>query len=407
MNTNRILSIGLFGSLVLLLGFGLDACRQREEVQPVQVTVQLQYPSEFSEQAGEGIAVRLENTSNGMVYESNSTNAGIAVFAAVLPGTYNISATISLDATQAQNITGVFNKAVTLNAAQNGARVTEPQNSFTLTLRGAPSGGLVIKEVYYTGSRTPSGGNYFSDQFVEIYNNSDEVIFLDGLYIADVWGVSGQINPSSQPTDFQNDPDNVYVNSVWQIPGSGQEHPIEPGKSIIIAQDGINHRTDPNGNPNSPVDLSNADWETYNERPDNRDIDSPTVPNLVRVYFTGGFDWLLTVFGSGVIIFRVDDFATLEEVIVPSSPTLQPRVKVPNGAVIDAFETLQNAESSSFKRIPVALDAGFTFATGTYTSESVRRKTATTVGERRVLQDFNNSTQDFQLLSAPTPRRFD
>ncbi|MNQ80536.1 hypothetical protein D3C85_955210 [compost metagenome] len=191
---------------------------------------------------------------------------------------------------------------------------------------------------------------------------------------------------------------------MWRIPGTGRQHPLAAGASIVIAQDGVNHK-EATLNPNSPVDLSNADWETYNERPDNRDADAPNVPNLEKLYFTGGFDWLLTVFGPGMVIFRTDDFSKLEKVAIPNS-TLPERIKIPNSLVIDAFEALKDANSASYKRVPVALDAGFVYASDTYTAESFRRKVSNTVGGRIVLQDTNNSGNDFVKLATPTPKKF-
>jgi hypothetical protein len=91
---------------------------------------------------------------------------------------------------------------------------------------------------------------------------------------------------------------------------------------------------------------------------------------------------------------------------VPGSTSTTQYVKIPNGIVIDAFEALKDANSASFKRIPVALDAGFVFASNTYTSESFRRKTKATINGRRVLQDTNNSATDFELLTKPTPKGF-
>jgi hypothetical protein len=80
--------------------------------------------------------------------------------------------------------------------------------------------------------------------------------------------------------------------------------------------------------------------------------------------------------------------------------------RVPVALVIDAFEALQNGNSGSFKRVPASLDGGFLFASGTYTSQSARRKVATTIGTRRVLQDTNNSANDFTMITPPTPRSF-
>ncbi|MNX37879.1 hypothetical protein D3C86_682000 [compost metagenome] len=320
-----------------------------------------------------------------------------------MPGTYNVSTTKALTAAQAQQLTGV-SQALQLNAAANDFLVNGGTGSLTLKLNGSAAGNLLIKEVYYTGSKTASGSTYFSDQFVEIYNNSAETIYLDGLCIADLYGNSGLINPTSPATPFQSEQENAYASNVWRIPGTGRQHPLAAGASIVIAQDGVNHK-EATLNPNSPVDLSNADWETYNERPDNRDADAPNVPNLEKLYFTGGFDWLLTVFGPGMVIFRTDDFSKLEKVAIPNS-TLPERIKIPNSLVIDAFEALKDANSASYKRVPVALDAGFVYASDTYTAESFRRKVSNTVGGRIVLQDTNNSGNDFVKLATPTPKKF-
>jgi hypothetical protein len=123
------------------------------------------------------------------------------------------------------------------------------------------------------------------------------------------------------------------------------------------------------------------------------------------VYFTGGFDWLITVFGPALVMFRTDDFAALEQVPVPDLPDgFAPRVKIPKTLLIDTFEALRDGESSSFKRIPAGVDAGFVFATDTYTGESFRRKFALAHDGRVILQDTNNSGNDFEKLSSPAPK---
>jgi len=388
--------------LVLLSMLALlwtSACED-DEVQPVDVMVQLTYPTDFSTQQVEsGITVTMNSSTGSNSYTAQTDASGAALFEGVIPGSYDVTATQALDAAQALTITGIFNDAINLNAASSVSVLASPVDgqNFSLELSGVPAGDLVFKEVYYTG--VPDF--YFSDQFIEIYNNSGEEIFLDGLYIADIWGASGQINPTTTPSAFVDDTDHVYANSVWQIPGSGEEYPLAPGQSIIIAQDGIDHTAE---NENTTVDLSTADWETFNQRDDNRDVDAPNVPNLERVYFTGGFDWLITVFGPALVIFRTDDFAALEQVQVPDLPdTFAPRIQIPNSLVIDTFEGLRDAESSSFQRIPAALDAGFVFATDTYVGESFRRKVALTEEGRTILQDTNNSGNDFERLDAPTP----
>ena len=370
------------------------------------VTVEAKYPSTFGQPLAVGATVTMTNSTDGNIKMATTDATGKAIFTDMLPGSYNITANKVLTASDAALLTGI-SSAITLNASQNSAVVAPAavNPTFELQLQGGAVGGLVIKEVYYTGSRTPSGGTYFSDQFIEIYNNATDTLYLDGLSIADAFGTAGLINPNSLPTAFNTDKDNVYVNSIWQIPGTGKQYPLAPGKSIIIAQDGVNHK-DATLNPTSPVNLSIAEWETFNERPDNRDVDAPNVPNLIRVYFTGGFDWLVPVFGPGLIIFK-SDFTKLEQVPIPgASATTSPRIKVPNSDIIDAFEALKDGSSVSFKRITTAVDAGFVFADDTYNMQSFRRKTSAVINGRRILQDNNNSTSDFEKIALPTPKGF-
>lgn len=395
-----------FYALPLLLSLTLGACSDStNEVQTFAVDVQVQYPSTYATTPATGARVLLTSTERTTSDTAVADAQGVARFTRVLPGNYVVSASRTLTPDEALTLTGQ-RTAVTLNAVEPVRSIlAAPTAPLATTLAGSRLGDLVIKEVYFTGSRTPSSGTYFSDQFIEIYNNSTDTIFTGGLLIADTYGVSGQINPSNVPTPFNTDAQNVYVSSIWQIPGTAQQRPLAPGQSLLIAQDGIDHRNDPNGNPASPVNLGNADWETYNERVDGRDLDSPTVPNLTRLTFRGGFDWLLTVFGPGVVIFRVDNPASLDSVIVPGTTSTY-ATRVPASAVIDAFEALQNGSSGSYKRVPDGLDAGFVFASGTYTSQSARRKVAATIGTRRVLQDTNNGTNDFTVLTPPTPRGF-
>ncbi len=392
-------------SFVVLTSLVFTSCKKDRfgGLASSDVTVSVTYPDSYSQQAASGATVTLTNTDDASVLTATTNSSGAALFADVLPGNYSISVKRTLTAAEAQPLTGI-STAISLNAAQANVTIAANQNpTYALQLQGSAAGSLLIKEVYYTGSKTPSGGTYFSDQFVEIYNNSTDTIYLDSLCIGDAYGNSGLINPSSLPTPFNTDNSHVYLSNVWRIPGTGQQHPLAPGKSILIAQDGVNHKEDAL-NPNSPVDLSAAEWETYNERPDNRDADAPGVPNLERLYFTGGFDWLLTVFGPGVVIFKAD-FATLEQTPVPGS-SLAARIKVPNAVVIDAFEALKDGSSGSYKRIPPGLDAGFVFADDTYNMQSFRRKVTTTINNRKILQDTNNSGEDFEKIATPTPKGF-
>jgi hypothetical protein len=375
------------------------------EVQTFAVDVQVTLPETYGQTAAANARVLLTSTERNVTDTAVADAQGVARFPRVLPGTYVIASSLALDPERAFALTGQ-RTALTLNALDPARTIlSAPPSPFVQRLSGSRLGDLVIKEVYYPASRTPSGGTYFSDQFVEIYNNATDTVFADGLLIADAYGPAGQINPTTVPTPLQSQTGSVFVSSIWQVPGTGRQYPLAPGQSLLIAQDGIDHRNDPNGNPASPVNLANADFETFNLRPDGRDLDSPAVPNLTRIVHRGGFDWLLAVFGPGVVIFRSTNVAALDSTLVPGT-TATWVTRVPNEIVIDAFEALQNGNSGAYKRVPAALDAGYVFSSGTYTSESARRRLATTIGTRRVLRDSNNSSADFEIITRPTPRSF-
>ncbi|WP_236979920.1 DUF4876 domain-containing protein [Membranihabitans maritimus] len=391
----------------LLASLWFASCEKDDGPRDGSVTVEVRYPENYGEEYAGSVEVKALNSLNQEESIRTTSAAGIAEFEKLTPGNYTFSTGVSLNESEAEELTGIGD-AIQLSALEMNVQVAAGNEVVvTLLLAGSPVGGLVIKEIYYTGSKTASGGNYFSDQFIEIYNNSTGIIYLDSLCIADVYGVSGLINSNNVPTEFQDDQDAVYVNSVWRIPGSGEDHPLAPGESIIIAQDGVDHTAE-ELNPLSPVDLSGADWETFNERADNRDADAPEVPNLERLYFTGGFDWLITVFGPGIVLFKANDFDKLERIPYPGyEDVLDPRIKIPADFVLDAFEALKDGNSGTFKRIPVALDAGFVYADDTYSSQSFRRKVAKTIQGREVLEDTNNSSEDFNKLDSPTPGSFE
>ena len=266
--------------------------------------------------------------------------------------------------------------ALLLAACASAAPEPEP-----IPLRPPAVGDLLVTELYTSGA-PPAGGtdHYFSDQFIELVNTTDGPLDLSGVLIADVEGSAGEINPGMSPDSFRRShPELVVMSSVWRLPDGVQ---LAPGAALVLAHDGTNHR------PFSSIDLSGADFEAFVEDSE-RDDDSPTVANLEAVTFTGGFDWQMTVFGPSVVVLAAD--AELGEVQgLPSAPV---------AAVLDGVDTVMDADSRRFKRLPDAVDTGFAFHEGPYTGTSLHRKRA---GEG--WQDTNDSSADFEV-GAPDPAR--
>jgi hypothetical protein len=256
----------------------------------------------------------------------------------------------------------------------------------------SPEGHLLIEELYYAGSPPAAGSDHYNaDQFIEIVNTSDAPVAVGGLFIGNVYGLAGEINAGYTPNSFaESDPDRVYCENLWRIPGEPEDVLLYPDESLIIAQDGANHQ------PFSTVDLTGANWEAYVEQSE-RDEDYPLVDNLEAFHFTGGYDWLITVFGPSVVILSPEAIDHMEDVTADQFWELK---AIPVEYIVDAVETLMDASSGIYKRLPANVDTGFVYVSDTYSGESVRR-----VREDGLLKDTGNSSADFEVAT-PAPYEF-
>ena len=370
----------------------------------IPIKVKVTYPNYFTKPDADNAEVRITNTSTGHSFSMKTNETGLAVFENMLPGNYQITVSRTVAEDEAVLITP-YNQEIFLNGSANDRLFYKESEALAINLKGSQVGGLVFKQIFYTGSRTPLGGSYFSDQFFEIYNNSPDTIYMDSLCIGNTGGTPGN-SLTAKPSGFQPDQDNVYLVNVWMVPGNGKSHPLAPGKSFIIAQDGIDHKTDPLGNPLSiNLGAGVADFETYVERADNKDIDAPDVPNMVGIHLGSvGFDWLTSVFGSSMVIFNLADLEEQKLVTQPGTTSSILYMQIPVDKVYDAVEGLASAAASGFKTIPTSLDAGFGYCSGTYVNEALMRKVRKEVNGIKILQDTNNSTADFQVIKPPLPK---
>ena len=119
-----------------------------------------------------------------------------------------------------------------------------------LTLEAAQSSkNLVIKEVFYSGENifaydpAFTMGTMNKDQFIEIFNNSDEPVSLDGLYIGEAWTPATYDMESAPQYGMLEDPsldhDYVYLNNVVRVPVNAGIT-LQPGKSFLLATNAIN-----------------------------------------------------------------------------------------------------------------------------------------------------------------------
>jgi len=389
-----------FPFLIVMLFAGVLAFTSCEKgAQLYDVTITVFYPDGYDVAKVTFQDVTVKNTLTGIETVATTNGMGI-VKVSLEEGMYTIQATNETDDFYFNGIT----ESLTVQ--------TTAENNWEIHMvASAKGGGLVLKEIYYTGSKTPEGSNYYSDQFHEIYNNSDEVIYLDGVCISLTWPLG------SSPTEFVN-PDGSIMDRIpcyfhtMMFPGTGQDYPLQPRTSVVLAMDAIDHQTDPLGNPNSPVNLGNAQFEAYIEAP-GKDTDAPEADNMIVTYTTSTsmYDWLHSVFGQSVILFRLptgldwqsfvadpDNFMTR-----PGSTSTTEYLMVHKDWVIDGVECNRTEEDKRYKRLPTSVDAGMVWSLATYNSKSVRRKVAQILDGKVIYKDTNNSTNDFINDQDPTP----
>lgn len=262
---------------------------------------------------------------------------------------------------------------------------SETVASITEVPSQSPFDHLKIEEVYYAGSIPTEGiDRYYSDQFIQLRNTSEYTLDIGGLGIGDAFGLAGEINSGYEPDGFADDADNVYLGNLWQVPMESEHRYLKPGGCIKIAHDAADH------SPYSPFSHFDAHFETYVEEYD-RDTDDPIVENLTSIFYTGGYDWLITVFGPSIVIVDVAAIDDGEAFRYRGNDMW----KTPSDHVIDTMEAVMDADSEDFKRLHSSLDSGFQYVSGTYTGESVRRVT-----ENGSLIDTNNSTEDYYVTEA-------
>ena len=310
----------------------------------------------------------------------------------------------------------VISKGTLIGKAEN-ISITKNGEKFQIeTFLSAANEDFIIEEVFFSGTLRASGSQYYGDGYIKIFNNTDHVLYADGLAFCESKFKSVQYYEYSP--DIRKDTFTVW--SIYVIPGSGTDHPVMPGQSLLICDTGIDHRV---ANPNS-FDLSKADFEWYDvsTSPSHLDIDSPTVPNLDKWYcYTLSFYVLhnrgFTSFALARIPKNINKEQYLKEFLytyyytmyLPQGtfPMKQTGYKIPNTWIVDGVNC--SVQSSRLWNIlPPSVDAGWTHVGYTDHDKaryfrSIRRKLQFIDRNGVIhLQDTNNSTDDFNTECIPS-----
>ena len=413
--------------LIPVLMFVLASCQDETDVQRTETFVTITYPKNM-----ENLNIKSEK----LVFKNLGTGEDIEMPVAQsyrLPkGLYNCSykADVTYQVTtegsesnpedgQAGDHNTEGPETVTLNGKLSGKLESFEVKSDDLlklnieTFLFTDKDDFIFEEIFFTGTLRPSGSQYYGDSYFKIYNNTDHVLYADGLAICESKFKSTQF--FKYKPDIRKDTFTIWA--LYVIPGSGKDYPVQPGESLLICDTGIDHR---NANPNS-LDFSKADFEWYDvsTKPSHMDIDSPTVPNLDKWYcYTLSF-WVLHNRGfCSYALARIpidketylkDYYYTYEYTMyLPAGtfPMQQSAYKMPNAWIVDGVNCSVEA-ARDWDILPPTVDAGWTHC-GTIDHDktryfkSVRRKVAGFENGRCILQDTNNSTDDFNTECVPS-----
>ncbi len=245
----------------------------------------------------------------------------------------------------------------------------------TIVSRPISSTGIAINELYVAGP--VNNMFFFYDQFIELYNASDSVRYLDGMLVS---RMSGNNEGLGSGADEGNDGDIDGVTYLFRFPGSpgGAEYPIRPGQFVLLAVDAVNHKS---LFPNS-YDLSGADWEFYNQfSPE--DVDNPHVPNLINMRSDKTTDFLINLTSDVILLASGRDTVWSDGVDIST--------------VVDAVEYQSTPPPALQKTLDARIDRGVALSPPRYSGQSMQR--AEPGG------DSNDATLDFVIIPAATPGR--
>lgn len=325
----------------------------------------------------------------------------------VIPGIYDIVTGIELSGAEYKALLRApvaleDNARVHIGASRMNCRIFEAAD-MRIPLSASVLKSLLIAKIYYSGTRDNMDRTYTTDSYVEIFNNSDEVQYMDGKYL----GLAESVSPAAYPA--KDNPDSIYLRQVCRFPGKGTDYPVAPGGSVVIAaRSARDHRT----SAATSVDLSGADFEVKAMEGSG----NPDVPMLPLVSNSTNILTLNLISGglNAVVLFETDeDVLAWPEVYQRGKTSGEMFRRMHRKFVTDGVECLrkpaQTAPDVNTKRLQGDIDAGYIVITAVngYNHESVERKVARFEGGRYYLTDTNNSSADFVVCTDPTPRKYD
>lgn len=345
--------------------------------------------------------VRNQNTKQFILDANGTAKASLPM------GVYNIAIEKSIVNAQGEQVV-ISLRMENVNVNTNGQIIEGYVNSLPASALGKD---FIFSEVFFNGE-TNSGRMMHPDQYIVLFNPTEEVLYADGVSIGVTMHLSWQNKQLWYDSYY---PNQVPIGGFITIPGSGEEHPVQPGEKLVIAFTAINHSEVVNGEIayDHAVDLSGADYEIY-YGPDANDVDNPSVPNVLITESGDSYGFFFQPRGYvSPVMFRlenglqstvdafVNSHTTLSKTHVEATETTPEGdidihvLAVETDKIIDGIQTSDVPQDVKTRVVPETVDRGKFLVNGCHRQELCIRKEIK-VGDKTFYQDTNNSAEDMQ-----------
>ena len=340
------------------------------------------------------IQVKLQNKNAPFNYISNLNKEGKVIYT-VLPGKYDIVASAYDKSTR-----------TAINASIPEFILTESiQLEKTLTI--ATPNPLIIRELYFHGSKTNEGESYGKDTYVELYNNggpNGQTIYLDSICIAGVY----PYNSTAKSTSWIGKDTIAIDNMFWMFPGNGHSHPLHPGESCVVA---IRAAVDHSDRATSKLKLHKAHFGCASDALTNQQEIAAGVERMI-CYMTGqGTAWAFSINSPAFIVFKPEmgadkymESGSFWQQYEPGQKSGKRYWHIAKEWIFDGVECFVN-DNSGIKRLPGDIDASYArMKSPSNSGKCITRKIDFTEDGIEIFMDTNNSSNDFNTDCVPNPR---
>jgi len=268
--------------------------------------------------------------------DATTDSVGNLVLDGLPPGQYWVTAERQVSGAQADALPYGAGSPRAFGGSQQFEVSSRDTTSGVVPVELDRAGTLVLSEVYTTDPFPFGQPPFWQDKYLEIYNNSDQVQYLDGVLVGQGYVYVADNSYFGHHSCAETEPfrtgSHVWSVSLWRLPGSGEQYPLAPGKTALLAVSAVDHRQVLAALP----DLRSAQFEFAPPGT----ADNPAVPNITylgpwfgdqteRNYFEP------TEWGPGWFLARPLDISSLPTQRDPYFTQGPPYVGIPVEDVLD------------------------------------------------------------------------